>query len=80
MADQESRKFASDHELGMDRSITRRDFLNGVAIGVGGTLASAWLPGLVFSDQAPSAAAQDTPGPMTLTLWTRNSRKNTALT
>ena len=27
-----------DHELGMDRSITRRDFLNGVALTVGGSL------------------------------------------
>ena len=27
-----------DKDLGMDREITRRDFLNGVAIGVGGTL------------------------------------------
>ena len=36
---------ARDRELGMDRDITRRDFLNGMAIGVGGVLASAWLPG-----------------------------------
>jgi spermidine dehydrogenase len=28
-----------DHELGMAREITRRDFLNGVAVGVGGALA-----------------------------------------
>src|SRR5260370_35555729 len=27
-----------DRDLGMDREITRRDFLNGVAIGIGGTL------------------------------------------
>ena len=27
-----------DKELGMSREITRRDFLNGVALGVGGTL------------------------------------------
>ena len=32
-----------DRELGMGRAITRRDFLNGVAIGVGGTLASEAL-------------------------------------
>jgi spermidine dehydrogenase len=31
-------KRAKDKELGMGREITRRDFLNGVAIGVGGTL------------------------------------------
>lgn len=29
-----------DHDLGMDRPISRRDFLNGVAIGVGGLLLS----------------------------------------
>ena len=27
-------------ELGMDRAITRRDFLNGVAIGAGGLVAA----------------------------------------
>ncbi len=32
----------TDHELGMDRPITRRDFLNGVAIGVGGLALPAW--------------------------------------
>ena len=31
-------KGIKDKELGMGREITRRDFLNGVAIGVGGTL------------------------------------------
>jgi len=30
-----------DGEMGMGREITRRDFLNGVAIGVGGTLVGA---------------------------------------
>jgi spermidine dehydrogenase len=29
-----------DHQLGLDREITRRDFLNGVAVGVGGALMS----------------------------------------
>lgn len=33
-----------DHELGMDRPITRRDFLNGVALGTAGLLAAPhWL-------------------------------------
>ena len=32
-----------DRELGMGRAITRRDFLNGVAIGLGGTLAGGTL-------------------------------------
>lgn len=30
-----------DRELGMDRSITRRDFLNGVSLAIGGTLVGA---------------------------------------
>jgi spermidine dehydrogenase len=30
-------------DLGMDRPITRRDFLNGVAIGIGGLIGSSWL-------------------------------------
>jgi spermidine dehydrogenase len=50
-----------DRELGMNRAITRRDFVNGVAIGAGGALASAWLPG--FNPGAESQNfAQDTPG------------------
>jgi len=62
MADREHRKFASDRELGMDRPITRRDFLNGVAIGAGSALGSAWLPGLAFGDAIVPPAAQDAPG------------------
>lgn len=52
---------ARDHELGMHRAITRRDFLNGIAVGAGATLAGAWLPGLA---QAAEAArfAQDLTG------------------
>jgi spermidine dehydrogenase len=54
-----------DRALGMDRAITRRDFLNGLAIG---TAAIACDPLFAGSDapasQAPSAplAAQDAPG------------------
>ncbi|MGB7281782.1 MAG: FAD/NAD(P)-binding protein [Candidatus Acidiferrum sp.] len=44
-----------DRELGMRCPITRRDFLNGVAIGVGGTLAS----GALGEDSLLAAAAQD---------------------
>ena len=62
MSDQERRTFASDRELGMHRPITRRDFLNGVMICVGGTLAGASLPGLAFGDQTALLAAQDAPG------------------
>jgi spermidine dehydrogenase len=45
----------NDHELGMNREITRRDFLNGVAIGVGGTL----VGGGIGTDTLLAAAALD---------------------
>jgi spermidine dehydrogenase len=48
----------------MDRAITRRDFLNGIAVGVGGTVAAdglGALPGLELMLQA-TGFAQDTPG------------------
>src|SRR4029453_654899 len=31
-----------DHELGMSRPISRRDFLNGLAIGFGGVMTGGW--------------------------------------
>jgi spermidine dehydrogenase len=56
-----------DRELGMARSITRRDFLNGVALGVGGALASPWLNPLLAAQE--SGSPQDRAGyyPPTLT-------------
>jgi spermidine dehydrogenase len=51
-----------DLELGMGRGITRRDFLNGVAVGVGGTLAGGGigaetlLAAAAFDDFAPEKA------------------------
>jgi len=44
-----------DCELGMDREITRRDFLNGVVIGTGGAL----LGGALGAEQLLAAAALD---------------------
>ena len=44
----------NDKQLGMDRPITRRDFLDGVAVGIGGSLALPLLPSL-----APRSFAQD---------------------
>src|SRR5262245_44143317 len=32
-----------DRQLGMRSPISRRDFLNGVAVGVGGTVGAGWL-------------------------------------
>ena len=51
-----------DRRLGMASSISRRDFLNGVAVGTGGLLASSWLAGCGFSKEVQAAAAQDRPG------------------
>ncbi|MEE9229726.1 MAG: twin-arginine translocation signal domain-containing protein, partial [Acidobacteriota bacterium] len=43
-----------DHDLGMDQPITRRDFLNGVSIAVGGSLlGTSWLAGCSSSEFAP---------------------------
>ncbi len=49
-------------------AITRRDFLNGAAVGAGGLLASPWLQGLLAA-RASTPSAQDRPGyyPPTLT-------------
>ncbi len=52
---------ARDRELGMSRAITRRDFLNGIAVGAGSTLAGAWLPSLTLAADA-SPFAQDAAG------------------
>ena len=51
---------ARDRALGMDRTITRRDFLNGCAVAVGASLATsspAWLEAM----SAPDAAAEKDP-------------------
>jgi spermidine dehydrogenase len=50
-----------DCALGMHRNITRRDFLNGMAVGVGGVLANPWIGGLL-SAQTLTASAQDRRG------------------
>jgi spermidine dehydrogenase len=53
---------ADDRRLGQDRAITRRDFLNGVAIGVGGALAGPTLPDSLSAawraEQARQAASR----------------------
>src|SRR5690349_4617327 len=52
-----------DKDLGMGREITRRDFLNGVAVGVGGTLVGGgmatetMLAVAVLDEFAPEKAA-----------------------
>jgi spermidine dehydrogenase len=51
-----------DRELGMFRNITRRDFLNGVAIGAGTAAAGGLLSSLVWADAAAEIAPQDKPG------------------
>src|ERR1700678_1229634 len=51
-----------DKELGMGCPISRRDFLNGVAIGVGGAVAGSLVPGLRWAAEAATPLSQDTPG------------------
>src|SRR5262245_19455926 len=52
----------SDRDLGMNRSISRRDFINGVSVAVGGTLV---MPASIAAEEAaqqqrtPPAAASD---------------------
>jgi spermidine dehydrogenase len=60
MTSDEERSPSRDRELGMDRAMTRRDFMNGLAIGAGGFLVSSWLAGLDAAAAAPFA--QDAPG------------------
>ncbi|MGC1453111.1 MAG: FAD/NAD(P)-binding protein [Candidatus Sulfotelmatobacter sp.] len=50
-----------DRELGMHRAITRRDFLNGIAVGAGSMLGSAWLPGFTLAAET-AHFPQDVPG------------------
>jgi spermidine dehydrogenase len=65
-----NRQAERDHALGMDASITRRDFLNGVQIAIGGAIsgaingamASALLPDFITAAFAAGAAPQDVPG------------------
>jgi len=62
MADEERSR--QDRDLGMTRPITRRDFLNGVAIGVGGAMGADLLRGVPGLEAIVDAAAfaQDAPG------------------
>ena len=46
----------------MGARITRRDFLNGVSVAVGGSIAGGLLPGLAMPGRAAAAAPQDQAG------------------
>ncbi len=48
-----------DRDLGMDRKITRRDFLNGVSIAVGGSVLAASVPGLSGLETSTSSYAPE---------------------
>src|SRR5215471_9940218 len=68
MHDSDERQKQRDRELGMDRPITRRDFLNGVAIGLGAAMVGSGLGPLTWDAEA-AGFAQDAPGyyPLALT-------------
>jgi len=55
---------SDDRKLGMDRPITRRDFLNGVAVATTGSLAKSFLSSSSLASFAPlgTLAAQDRSG------------------
>ena len=53
---------ASDRALGMGLPITRRDFVQGAAVGTAGLLAAAWLPGCGPQEAPVPMAAQDRVG------------------
>ena len=55
---EQERKRSRDRELGMHRDITRRDFLNGMAIAAGGALASTWLPGSLAAQTSARRAGR----------------------
>ena len=61
MHDNDERQKQRDRELGMDRPITRRDFLNGVAIGIGVAMVGSGLGPLTWDVEA-AGFAQDAPG------------------
>jgi spermidine dehydrogenase len=60
MHNSEERNRKRDRELGMNRDITRRDFLNGMAVGAGAVIANAWLPEMLGAQDA--GMGQDAPG------------------
>lgn len=68
MSELENIRPPRDRDLGMHRNITRRDFLNGIAVGVGGALTTPWL-GRLLAAQTNAPSAQDRAGyyPPTLT-------------
>jgi spermidine dehydrogenase len=58
---QEKEDRARDRSLGMNQPITRRDFLNGIALGATAAVTAAAAAPL-FAASLPDAAAQDAPG------------------
>jgi spermidine dehydrogenase len=58
MTNDDDRDAGRDRALGMDRAITRRDFLNGVAVGAGAIAAGRLFPDIGEAAQS----AQDAPG------------------
>ncbi len=55
-----------DHHLGMDRPITRRDFLNGVSVAVTGSiLGTRWIPAFGSQEPAPQTSGEYYPPALT---------------
>ena len=52
-------------ELGMHRPITRRDFLNGIAVGTGGLLIGQSFPGARAKDSSANSSSEYYPPALT---------------
>jgi spermidine dehydrogenase len=61
MSDLDDGNARRSRELGMHRHVSRRDFLNGLAVGAGGTLVNQWLRDLLGAE-AYALSAQDRAG------------------
>src|ERR1700689_2106728 len=55
-------RIARDRALGIDAPITRRDFLNGVPLAVGGAIAAGLMPEYIAAALAADQAPQDPAG------------------
>ncbi len=70
----------NDRALGMDRGITRRDFLNGVALGVVGSALAPELLRAAQQEFAPERAADYYPPTTTTTSAATPSATNSTTT
>ena len=77
--DRDDDQSARDYVLGADVPITRRDFLNGIPIAVGGAMAGGLLPEFIAATLAGEQAPQDVagyPNPLVISVTRRALRSS----